>query len=39
MTYADQRKTAVLTLGTAIGIGFPPTDADFRTISQSFTII
>lgn len=38
MPYADQRKTAVLTLGTAIGIGFPPTYADFRTISKSFAI-
>jgi hypothetical protein len=36
MTYAEQRKTAVLTLGTALGIGFPSTDADFRAISEYF---
>jgi hypothetical protein len=37
--YSGERSIAVITLGTALGIGFPRGDIDLRRISPKFTLI
>jgi hypothetical protein len=38
-TYAGERHTAVITIGTAMGIGFPGDDAGLRAISDRLQVI
>ncbi len=37
--YAGEPHTAVITLGTALGVGFPPAGADLRPVGSGFQVI